>query len=157
MILAGLGFLTVSDVKDVEVEVVCASFAGGVFLESPELFRALGQPCSVQRLSYSLSKSPTRLASSWISFFCSLEILSLFLVVVLFLSLSSRTKLKIKLSVSCLHVLRVGVVASWAEPISAFRFFVPLEGQSFLGPIQCDLFVVARGLLVVTDCRVCIA
>jgi len=31
--LVGLGLLTGSDVKDVEVEVVCASFAGGVFLE----------------------------------------------------------------------------------------------------------------------------
>ena len=48
LVLVGLGFLTGSDV---EVEVVCASFAGGVFLESPELFRALDQPCSVQRLS----------------------------------------------------------------------------------------------------------
>jgi len=67
LVLVGLGFLTGSDVKDVEV--FCASFAEGVFLESPELFRALNQPCSVQRLSYSFSKSPTRLASSWISFF----------------------------------------------------------------------------------------
>ena len=72
----GLGFLTESDVKDVEV--VCASFAGGVFLESPELFRALDQPCSVQRLLYSFSKSPSRLASSWISFFCCFSWSSLF-------------------------------------------------------------------------------
>ena len=47
LVLVCLGFLTGSDV---EVEVVCASSAGGVFLESPELFRALDQPCSVQRL-----------------------------------------------------------------------------------------------------------
>ena len=66
LVLVGLGFLTGSDVKDVEVEVVCASFAGGVFLESPELFRALDQPWSVHRLLNSFSKSPTSLASSWI-------------------------------------------------------------------------------------------
>jgi len=35
--LFGLAFSIGSDVKDIEVEVVWASFAGGVFLEDPEL------------------------------------------------------------------------------------------------------------------------
>jgi len=35
------------------------------------------------------------------------------------------------------------------------RFIVPLEGQSFLGPFKFDLFI-RRGLLVFSDCSVCI-
>ena len=41
LVFVGLGFLTGSDVKDVEIEVVCASFAGGVFLETAEFFQHL--------------------------------------------------------------------------------------------------------------------
>jgi len=66
----------------------------------------------------------------------------------LFVELVKPQKAEIKLSVSCLHVIHVGIVVSWAKPIPVFRFFVPLEGQSFLSPIQFDLFIVRRGLLV---------
>ena len=74
-----------------------------------------------------------------------------------FLELVKSQKASIKLSVSRLHVVHIGVVVSWAEPILFFRFFVPLEGQSFLGPIQFDLFIVKRGLLAFSNCSVCIA
>jgi hypothetical protein len=48
------------------------------------------------------------------------------------------------------------VVVSWAELIPVFRFFVPLEGQSFLVLFKFDPFIVQKGLLVFADCSVCI-
>ena len=145
MVLVGLGFLTGSDVKD-----DCVSFAGGVFLESPELFRALDQPFSVERLSFSFSKSPSRLLRPDLLLLVAGDP-----VLVLgrrhFLEPVKSPKASIKLSVSCLHVV------SWAEPIPVFRFFVLLEGQSFRGPFQFDIFIIERGLLVFADCSVGIA
>jgi len=108
LVLVGPGFLTGSDVKDVEVEVFCSSFAEGVFLEIPELFRALGQLCSVQSMSYFFSKRPTPLDLPWISFFWSLENLSLCLVVVIFLTFQVAESLNKALCVlsSCRPCLR---------------------------------------------------